>query len=61
MMKVMGPANWSSFYRYVSSDIFRRGIVAWCIAMRQAPRCSNHCSPPPTLTPVAATVARQPG
>jgi hypothetical protein len=23
---------WSSFYRCVSSDIFRRGIVAWCIA-----------------------------
>jgi hypothetical protein len=32
MMTMMGPAKWSSFYRCVSSDIFRRGIVAWCIA-----------------------------
>jgi transposase InsO family protein len=34
--KLMGPAKWSYFYLYVILDIFRRRVVAWCVADAEA-------------------------
>jgi transposase InsO family protein len=37
--KLMGPAKWSCYYRYVILDIFSRRVVGWCVADAESVGC----------------------